>query len=521
MTETSPGHPLQPDEGTASEAPSPVYLPVDRPTPAVVRDLLQKMDARYPDLLWEGPDDTTVARRGNGLDAFQETAFQSLVDSHLTAMSGTKQYPVPKRFVSSAMHPGAHGVLRRLDRIVGLPHLALDTNDQVVWRFGAGYDLDTQSWHQYPVPDAAGTREDYHWLLDLVLGGFEFESRLGPWIAEAALLVPLLRPVVPWVPGFLVWAKAASAGKTLLTQLIGRVHLGSAPRVDPIGVVGWERDYSIGAALQYAGPAGLVILDNLVAHERFDSAVLASILTARAPVRTPRLPKFPAGVWVDPAHLLMFATGIAPHLGPELQRRFLPVELQRRESGSWTRSPDQIERRLDRDRARVVAALVWAADHVRHPGFTLHPVEVPSYVEFGQVLGGLLMALHPDDAEEIEGAWAALPDLLLRGRPDDEDVALLGLLTSVPQDSPGIWPYLRPGQLLRRLRDDPACMPYREHLASLVETGSRRARETRLGMRLAALVQNGAVHDRIGVEERPHRNGGKAYRAAIVQGDHP
>ena len=501
--------------------PPPVYLPVDRPTPEVVRDLLRKMDTRYPDLLWEGPDDTTVARRGNGLDVYQETAFQSLVDSHLTASSGKKQYPVPKRFVTSAQHPGAHGVLRRLHRIVGLPHLARDADDQMVWRYGTGYDAETLSWHQYPIPEAPGTREDYLWLLDLVLGGFEFESRLGRWIAEAALLLPLLRPLVQWVPAFLVWAMAASAGKTLLAQLIGRVHLGFAPRVDPIGVAGWERDYSIGAALQYAGPAGLVILDNLVAGEPFDSAVLASILTARAPVRTPRLPKFPTGVWVDPAHLLLFATGIAPHLGPELRRRFLPVHLRRRESGSWSRSPDQIERSLDRDRARVVAALVWAADHLRRPGFRPHPVELPSYVEFGQVAGGLLMALHPEDAEEIEGAWAALPDLLLRGRPNDQDVALLGLLAAVPQDSPGIWPFLRPGQLLRRLQEDPACEPYRAALASLVETGSRRARETRLGMRLGVLVQDGATHDRIGIKERPHRSGGKEYRAVIVDGARP
>ena len=506
---------------SAAPRPPPVYLPVDRPTPEVVRDLLRKMDARYPDLLWEGPDDTTVARRDNGLEAYPETSFQSLVDSHLTAMAGKKQYPVPKRFVSSAMHPGAHGVLRELNRIAGLPHLRMDPNDQVEWRYGAGYDEDTLSWHQYPVPETPGTREDYLWLLDLVLGEFEFESRLGRWIAEAALLLPLLRPLVQWVPAFLVWATGASAGKTLLTQLIGRVHLGFSPRVDPIGVVGWERDYSLGAALQYAGPAGLVILDNLVANEPFDSAVLASILTARAPVRTPRLPKFPAGVWVDPAHLLLFATGISPHLGPELQRRFLPIQVLRRESGSWSRSPDQIERSLDRDRARVVAALVWATDHLRHPAFSSHPVEVPSYVEFGQVTGGLLMALHPEDASEIEGAWAALPELLLRSRPTDQDTALLALLASVPQDSPGIWPFLRPGQLVRRLQEDPGCESHRVPLAALLEVGSRRARETRLGMRLGVLVQEGVTHDQIGIEERAHRSGGKEYRAVIISGARP
>jgi len=491
-------------------------IAANQPTPTVVRELLLQMDARHPDLFFEGPDELLGARRPNGLETLSQEMFQSMVDAYLTATAGKKQYPVPSRFVSSAMRPGPHGVLRRLHRIVSLPHIARSPGGKAGWRFESGYNADELSWHDYPIPAAKGTRDDYLWLLDLVLGGFTFATSLDRWIAEAAILTPLFRPRAPWVPAFLPWAKVPSAGKTLLAQLIGRVHLGAAPRVDPIGVKGWELDYAIGSALQYAGPAGLVILDNLIAGEAFSNAVLASILTARAKVRTPRLPKLATGVWVDPAHLLLFATGIDPSLGPELRRRFLPIHLQQNQTGSWPRSPDQIEQELDQNRSRVVAALVWAVSKGLRGDAHRHSVELPSYIEWGQIAGGLLMAIHAEEAEEIEGAWASLPDLLLRYRPTEQDIALLSLLAAVPQDSPGSWPFLRPSQLLRRLNEDAACSPLLEPLSPLLGGSSPRAVETRLGMRLGLLVREKALHNQIGVEDRPHRAGGKEYRAIIT-----
>jgi len=491
-------------------------LAVNRPTPEVVRDLLRTMDARNPDLLFEGPDDTLVVRQPNGLDPITEKRFQSMVDANITAQAGKRQYPMPARFVSSALYPGPHHVLRRLERIVNLPHLAPDGNGGTAWRYGEGYDADELAWHSYPLPSAAGTRDDYLWLLDLAFGGFHFATPLDRWIAEAVLLTPLFRRFAPWVPAVLVWAKVPGAGKTFLAQVIGRVHLGAAPRVDPVGVKGWELDYTIGAALQFAGPAGFVILDNLIAGEAFANAVLASVLTARSKTRTPRLPKFTSGVLVDPANLLMFATGIDPSLGPELRRRFLPIHLLPNPTGSWSRSPDQIEDELDRNRARVVGALTWAVSQVHKPGYRRHPIELPSFIEWGQIAGGLLMAIHADQAEEIEGAWASLPDLLLRYRPTEQDIALLGLLATVPQDSPGVWPFTRPGQLLRRLQEDEACALFRAPLSPLLDGTTQRAMETRLGMRLSLLVGERAVHGGMGVEERPHRGGSKEYRAVIA-----
>lgn len=492
-------------------------LKLDNPTPVVVGNLLQALARAVPDHLFLGPDERLVGRKPNGLHLYQAAELQSLADAHVTAVPANGvQKPVPSRFINTALHPRPHEVLRELHRIVGLPSLVRDDTGRIVLHSCRGYEPTTLAWHDFPTPSAPGTRADYEWLLELVLGGYYFATSLDRWIAEAALITPLFRPLVLWVPAFLIWGERAGVGKTILAQFIGRVQLGYAPHVEPVGTKEWELNYAIGAAFQFSGPTGIVLLDNLVAHENFDSPALAAILTARACVRTPRLPKFASGIWVDPASVTVFATGICPYLGPELRRRFLPICLLPNPAGSWSRTPDQIEKELDENRARVVAALLWAAGHILPPTFKLHPVEIPSYVEWGRVAGGLLMALHPSEADEIEGAWATLPDMLLRRQSNEQDVALLRLLEAVPEDTPGIRPFMRPSQLLERLEGEPACAHLRTPLAQLLSAGTRRAQQTRLGLLLHGLVTDRVVFDRIGVEERPHRKGGNEYRAVIV-----
>jgi len=492
-------------------------LHLDDPTPMVVGNLLHALDARVPDYLFLGPDERLVGRKPNGLHLYQTAELQSLADAHVTAVSGKGlPKPVPSRYINTALHPGPHEVLRELHRIVGLPSLVRDDTGQIVLHSGQGYEPATLTWYDFPTPSAPGTRADYEWLLELVLGGYHFSSRSDRWIAEAALITPLFRPLVLWVPAFLIWGERAGVGKTILAQFIGRVQLGYAPHVEPVGARDYELNYAIGAAFQFSGPTGIVLLDNLVAHENFDSPALAAILTARACVRSPRIPKFASGVRVDPASVTVFATGICPFLGPELRRRFLSICLLPNPTGSWSRTPDQIEKELDGNRARVVAALLWAASHILEPTFQLHTVEVPSYVEWGQMAGGLLMALHPGEADEIEGVWATLPDMLLRRQSNEQDVALLRLLEAVPEDTPGIRPFMRPSQLLERLEGEPACAYLRTPLAQLQSAGTRRAKQTRLGLLLHSLVTDRVVFDRIGVEERPHRKGGNEYRAVIV-----
>lgn len=458
-----------------------------------------------------------MERKANGLHVLQSAELQSLADAYVSATrGGGAPKPVPARNIQAALYPRHHGVMRPLKRLVGAPQLSRDEKGHVSLHCSHGYDFANRAWHEYPSPTAPGTHRDYRWLFDLVLGEYLFAAPLDRWVAEAAMLTPLFRPLVLWAPAFLIWAVAAGAGKTILAQFLGRIQLGYSPHVEPIGMKAFELDYALAAAFQYSGPTGVVLLDNLVAHENFDSPALAAILTARSQARTPRLPKQTSGFWVDPSVVTVLATGISPYLGPELRRRFLPIQLGTSASGSWSRTPDQIERELDQYRPRVIAALTWAAGHILQPSFRLHQVEIPSFVEWGQMAGGLLMSLYPDEADEIEAAWATIPDLLLRRRADETDVALLGLLLSVPEDTPGIHPFLLPGQLLARLDVEPACESFREILEVHLAGRTQRAKQTWLGNRLHALVAESVVSARVGAEERPHRKGGNVYRAVFV-----
>lgn len=230
-------------------------------------------------------------------------------------------------------------------------------------------------------PDAA--LEVLHDLFE----DFPWESK-ADWVNTLALmLTPLVWDLIRGLtPLFLVKAREAGAGKTLLTEVA------LTPTCGSVGLAGAstseeEIRKTVLAQLLMGKPA--IVLDN-VAH-KLDSATLARMLTAGVyEDRTLGL----TDITVVPVRSILVVTANNPDLSTDLLRRSVPIHLsQAKERTEPFRHSNLKQWALD-NRSELLAALIALTKHwLEDPHQPVYEGPVlPSYERWCEVVGGILHA---------------------------------------------------------------------------------------------------------------------------------
>lgn len=172
-------------------------------------------------------------------------------------------------------------------------------------------------------PDPVMVKEALTFILDTLLGDFEWEDTASKANFVALLVTPFLRrPLKALVPFGLISASTAGSGKSLLSALIGLL-VGQQTVPWPVDN---EAELKKTITSTFATKAsGAVTFDNLPEGEVIESATMANLLTA--PVWTDRLlGKSATGSWTNDR--LWMATGNNLQVGGDMASRTVYVKLK-------------------------------------------------------------------------------------------------------------------------------------------------------------------------------------------------
>ncbi|MHB1594927.1 MAG: hypothetical protein ACYCO9_14125 [Streptosporangiaceae bacterium] len=171
-------------------------------------------------------------------------------------------------------------------------------------------------------PSAAQVHRARRFLLETLLGDFEWEDAASLANYVALMVTPLLRrPLRALVPLAVLSASAPSSGKSLLSALIGLL-VGQQTVPWPAGN---DTELEKLITSTFTVESGAVIFDNLAEGEVIDSPVLANLLTN--PMWSSRiLGKSGMGSW--PNDRLWMATGNNLRVGGDIASRSVYVRLR-------------------------------------------------------------------------------------------------------------------------------------------------------------------------------------------------
>ena len=224
-------------------------------------------------------------------------------------------------------------------------------------------------------------------ILDELLFDFPFTSNSDQAHAVAALLTPLVRPMINGpTPLFLFESPAPGTGKGLLAEVVVKITTGSAPAVmtEGRGTEEWRK--RITAALLPA-PA-VILIDNV--QRPIDSASLAAALTAV--------------VWSDrelgatrmlnlPVRCCWLATGNNVSLSGEIARRTIRSRIDAQIERPWERMAFKHAPLADwvhRNRGELCWALMTLVRAWVSAGRPEPTERIGSFEDWSKVVGGIL-----------------------------------------------------------------------------------------------------------------------------------
>ena len=224
-------------------------------------------------------------------------------------------------------------------------------------------------------------------LVDELLGDFPFIDDGSRAHAVAMLLQPFVLPLITGpTPLYLIDAPTRGTGKTLLSQTIGLIVLGSAPPVMTLVSTGDEIDKRITASLLEGDV--IVVVDNI--STRLASDKLAAVLTTRR-YRGRRLGASEMltvdndATWV--------ATGNNVEVSDEMARRIMPIRLdtgtERPELRSHFRHADLLAF-ANQHRPQLVGACLSLIGSWVEAGMPEGEERVGSFESWAAVMGGIL-----------------------------------------------------------------------------------------------------------------------------------
>jgi len=201
-----------------------------------------------------------------------------------------------------------------------------------------------------PIPDNP-TRAEIEAARDLILEpllDFPFDSEASRATAVAALLTPLLRPLIDGqVPLIIVDKPQAGTGAGLFTNLVGILATGSEPAMMPAPSRQEEWNKTILAVLMRGQP--VVVIDNI--EDDLYSPSLAAVLTAKF-YQSRVLGR--SEMVSLPDRALWMATGNNITLHGDLPRRCLWARMNANTSRPWLR---------DKSSFKHSDLLTWTRDH--------------------------------------------------------------------------------------------------------------------------------------------------------------
>jgi hypothetical protein len=161
---------------------------------------------------------------------------------------------------------------------------------------------------------------------------FPLKSDVDRGILLAALLSAVVRPSLSIAPGYLITAHTAGTGKTLLAQALGAFQTGRAVAASALPRDEEERRKHLFASLRHGSQ--FLLYDNAERGSQLDSPVLANLVTgSEIEARVLGV----STVERRPNRLTVVLTGNNLILRGDLNRRFLPVNLDAEVEHPWTR----------------------------------------------------------------------------------------------------------------------------------------------------------------------------------------
>lgn len=273
-----------------------------------------------------------------------------------------------------------------------------------------------------PHPSASEVAHAKDLLLTELLGDFPFSEEADRTHALAALVSPLIRPLIDGpTPLFVIEAPTEGSGKGLLAEVISYLATG---RPAPVMAEGGDDDEwrkRLTAAL--LGTPPVLLIDNV--KRRLESGALSAAITAT--------------VWTDrflghsrlvsiPVRTTWLATGNNPTYSKEIARRVVQIRIDAAMEHPWERKgfrhPD-LRGWIRQERPRLLWASLTLAQAWVAGGRCLGPELLGSFERWSATLGGILNCIGVSGflanreavyaQAETEGeAWKALLDIWWR-----------------------------------------------------------------------------------------------------------
>jgi hypothetical protein len=161
---------------------------------------------------------------------------------------------------------------------------------------------------------------------------FPLKSDVDRGILLAGMLSTVVRPSISIAPGYAITAHTAGTGKTLLAQVLGALQTGAPVASSPLPRDEEERRKHLFAILRQGSQ--YLLYDNAERGSQLDSAVLANLLTS-SEIEARVLGV--SNVERRPNRLTVVLTGNNLILCGDLNRRFLPINIDADVEHPWTR----------------------------------------------------------------------------------------------------------------------------------------------------------------------------------------
>lgn len=415
---------------SATPVPSgPVIQIKDRPLHEVTDDALAALVHQNdpPTLFISG--DAIAAVENGSIAHVDETVMRTRMSRSATWLRGLSCVFPPSEVTKVVMAEARRQrVLPVLEGVVAAPTIRADGTILAT----PGYDAASARFYQPdprlsvpPVPDAP-TQTDIQAAvarIDDLIADFPFDGEASRANAIAALLTPVLRPVINGPTPLAIFdATAPGTGKSLLAKIVSIVVAGSdaAMRTAPKTAEEWRK--KITSFLRTG--TSLVILDNV--SRRLDSDELGAVLSAE--IWSDRLLSLNVEVSL-PVRCAWIVTANNIQLDRQIARRSYLIRMDARTARPFLRNqfrhPDLLRFALQH-RGEILAALLtlaraWFAAGCPKP--SIQPLG--TYEARSLAVGGILQQAG------ITGFLGNLDELL--GRGDDETQHWGALLTRLDQ----------------------------------------------------------------------------------------
>ncbi|UZF54048.1 hypothetical protein LH935_14880 [Gordonia polyisoprenivorans] len=268
-------------------------------------------------------------------------------------------------------------------------------------------------------------------LVEGLLGDFLLKDRSDVAHAVSALITPLVRPLLPTSPGFVVNGLQAGVGKGLLLNVMSTIVAGQNPSLSMLPKTEDDMRKSLTAIL-YSG-ATAIFFDETA---EIDSAVLNGFITAES--WSDRRLGVTERIEMPNRSTIVFAGNQVVVIG-DAARRMVQIRLHTDEPNPESRTGFRhgdlkgwvVESRRELLRACLVLIAAWFDKGQPVPD---HPARMGSFERWQDMMGGILMVAGIDGlldgwfeqraASDIEGQhWSAHLQWLADHYGDDEFTA--------------------------------------------------------------------------------------------------